>query len=397
MKIKKLWFSQILPRIKKGFGLFALYGVIPLVCGVMVGLVIFIQSEGSGRAEKILAQLGEQSVAGVIGGKTQKKAFSGGFYFLTEELLPPLHDKAPVTLGGGTYFSPEKAKEAASGSDAASAPKKQTPDVIYDSLPAGATPIISCDLSSTAFFINTTGKEVDVNAARNASVPKVLSKGTEPLVLVLHTHGTEGYFEDNTNLSEFADGSISGYFLPDETSFRTNDPTKSVVQVGKVFSQTLISCGIPTLHVETMHDAQDFNSAYSKSGETVKKLLEQYPSIQYVIDLHRDSVVRGDSYVKSLATVENTPSAQVMLVVGAGKHDNWEKNLTVAAKYKEQMDARFPSLSRALYLRTARYNQQYLPGCLLLEVGSAANTLEEAENAARFAALSFADLLKQGG
>ena len=86
-----------------------------------------------------------------------------------------------------------------------------------------------------------------------------------------------------------------------------------------------------------------------------------------------------------------------MLVVGAGKHDNWEKNLTVAANYKEAMDARFPSLSRALYLRTARYNQQYLPGSLLLEVGSAANTLEEAENAARFAALAFADLIKQAG
>ncbi len=396
MKIKKLWFDKILPRIQKAFGLFALYGVIPLVCGGMVGLVIFIQSEGSGHAEKILTQLGEQSVAGVIGGKTQRKAFSGGFYFLTEELLPPLHDQAAVTLGGGGYFSPEKGSEDAAENATPNEPREQIPDVIYDSLPAGATPIISCDLSSSSFFINTTGKEVDVNAARNASLPKASSKGAEPLVLVLHTHGTEGYFEDNTNLSEFATDGISGYFLPDKTSFRTDDPAKSVVQVGKVFSETLISCGIPTLHVETMHDAEDFNSAYSKSGETVKKLLAQYPSIQYVIDLHRDSVVRGDSYVKSLATVENTPSAQVMLVVGAGKHENWEKNLSVAANYKEQMDARFPSLSRALYLRTARYNQQYLPGCLLLEVGSAANTLEEAENAAHFAALSFADLLKQG-
>lgn len=391
MKIKKIWFGQILPRVKKAFGLFALYGAIPLVCGAMVGLVIFIQSEGSGRAEKVLAQLGEQSIAGVIGGSTQKKALTGGFYFLTEELQPPLHDKALVTVGGGAYFSPVKAN------DTAKPAPKQTPDVIYDSLPAGATPIISCDLSSKAFFINTTGQEVDVNAARNAAFPITSSKGTEPLVLVLHTHGTEGYFEDNTNLSDFATDGISGYFLPDETSFRTADPSKSVVQVGKVFTETLRSCGIPTLHVETMHDAEDFNSAYSKSAETVKKMLEQYPSIQYVIDLHRDSVVRGDSYVKSLATVENTPTAQVMLVVGAGKHNNWEKNLTVAANYKEQMDARFPSLSRALYLRTARYNQQYLPGCLLLEVGSAANTLEEAENAARFAARSFADLLKNQG
>jgi len=386
--MKKIWFGTILPRIKKGFALLALYGIIPLVCGGMLGLVFFVRSAGSLEAAELFERASSQSIAAVIGGTAEKREGSKGFFFLSEELLPPIHDQAVVTLGNEAYFSPVEESE----------PETQkTPDVIYDSLPAGATPIISCDLSSKAFFINTTGKEVDVAAARNAAFPTETVWGEEPLVLVLHTHGTEGYFEDNTNLSDFATNGISGYFLPSQTSFRTSDPAKSVVRVGKVFSETLISCGIPTLHVETMHDAGDFNSAYSKSGETVKKMLAQYPSIKYVVDLHRDSVVRGESYVKSFATVENTPTAQVMLVVGAGKHDRWEQNLTVAARFKEQMDARFPSLSRALYLRTARYNQQYLPGCLLLEVGSAANTLEEAENAARFAALSFADMLKNGG
>ncbi len=388
--MKKIWLSSIYPHLKKAVGLFALYGVIPLICGGMVGLVIFIQSAGSGQAVELLAQAGQQSLVSVIGGNAKKEKISGGFYFLTNELLPPIHDKVVMTLGGGTYFSPVKEIKA----ENEPAP---SPNVIYDTLPAGATPIISCDLSSNAFIINNTGKAVDIEAARNADFPAVTASGSEPLVLVLHTHGTEGYFEDNTNLSDFAADGISGYFLPDQTSFRTTDPQKSVVQVGKVFSETLISCGIPTIHVTVMHDLEDFNSAYSKSGETVKNMLAQYPSIQYVIDLHRDSVVRGDSYVKSLATVENTPTAQVMLVVGAGKHDNWEKNLAVAASYKEEMDARFPSLSRALFLRTARYNQQYLPGSLLLEVGSAANTLEEAESAARFAARSFADLLKNQG
>lgn len=385
--MKHVWYKKILPKLKKALGSLALYGIIPLICGGMIGLVIFIQSSGSGKAVELLKNVGEQSLVSVIGGKAEKKDAHKGFYFLTDELLPPLHDKIVMTFGNTTYLSPiEQTK--------AEEEPIQRPDVVYDSLPAGATPIISCDLSSNAFCINNTGKTVDIEAAKNASLPSVPASGTDPLVLVLHTHGTEGYFEDNTNLSDFAEEGISTYFLPEQTSFRTTDPKKSVVQVGKVFSETLISCGIPTLHVETMHDLEDFNSAYSKSGETVKQMLAQYPSIRYVIDLHRDSVVRGDSYVKSIATVENTPTAQVMLVVGANKHDHWEKNLAVAASYKEKMDARFPSLSRALFLRTARYNQQYLPGCLLLEVGSAANTLQEAEQAARFAALSFADLLK---
>ena len=385
--MKKQWIQKTRVFLKKAVGLFALYGIIPLICGGMVGLVIFVQSSGSYRAEKLFATVGEQSLLRVLGANGESYTPAGGFYFLTKELLPPVHKEADVQVGSTEYFSYEPEAETPEE------PPEKTPDVIYDALPAGATPIISCDLSTSAFCINNSGVSIDKEAVLSADFPSETDYGTQPLVLVLHTHGTEGYFEDNTNLSDFAPEGVEGYFLPEETSFRTTDPQKSVVRVGEVFTETLISCGIPTLHVKVMHDLEDFNSAYTKSGETAKEMLEKYPSIQYVIDLHRDSVVRGDSYVKSYTTVENTPTAQVMLVVGTGKHDNWRQNLVVAASFKEQMDARFPSLSRALFLRTARYNQQYLPGCLLLEVGSAANTLEEAENAARFAALSFADMI----
>ncbi|MBE6712312.1 MAG: hypothetical protein E7580_02195 [Ruminococcaceae bacterium] len=387
--MEKQWIKKSLAFLKKLGGLFALYGAIPLVCGAMVGLLFFVQSAGSYNAEKLFAAVGEQSLFRVIGSGKRISRPVGGFYFLSKELLPPGHDQIAMQVGSSKYFSYETKQEAPAS------PVEKLPDVIYDALPAGATPIISCDLSSASFCINTTNLSVDEQAVRNAAFPSKTDWGKDPLVLVLHTHGTEGYFEDNTNLSDFAPEGVEGYFLPDQTSFRTTDPKKSVVQVGEIFTQTLISCGIPTLHVSTMHDLGDFNSAYTKSGETVKQMLAQYPSIQYVIDLHRDSVVRGDSYVKSFTTVENTPTAQVMLVVGSGKHENWEKNLVVAASFKEQMDKHYPSLSRALFLRTARYNQQYLPGCLLLEVGSAANTLEEAENAARFSALAFAAMLQE--
>ena len=393
--MKKTRLQKMLSALQNAVRIFALYGAIPLVCGGMVGLVIFIRSAGSGQAQTLLAQAGERSLVSVIGGIAVKSETSPGFYFLTDELLPPMHEATKAILGTGTYFSHDPLKlPATEQEDKAESEKKPVADVIYNAVPTGAKPIIACDLSSKSFCINTTGHSVDIEAAKKADFPSETTFGDEPLVLVLHTHGTEGYFEDNTNLSEFAPDGVDGYFLPDQMSFRTTDPKKSVVRVGDVFTETLISCGVPAIHVSTMHDRGDFNNAYSKSAETVKKTLEKYPSIQYVVDLHRDSVVRGDSYVKSFTTVENTPTAQVMLVVGTDKHENWEKNLTVAASFKQQMDKQFPSLSRALYLRTARYNQQYLPGCLLLEVGSAANTLEEAENAARFAARAFSEMLK---
>ena len=99
-----------------------------------------------------------------------------------------------------------------------------------------------------------------------------------------------------------------------------------------------------------------------------------------------------------VATIKGEKSAQVMLVVGSDtyySHPNWEQNLVVATAFRDSMDKHFPSLSRSLYLRTARFNQEYRTGCMLLEVGSAANSLEEAENAAAFAAEAFVQMLKE--
>ncbi len=387
--------TKIKKALKKAVGYFALYGIIPLICGGFVSLFFFVQIKGAPEALEVMGRVGEITLSTVIGGETKKEEIKRGFYFLSRELFFPAHEKMAVVLGGARYFyfsdtPKEEVKEEV---------KEETaPDTVYESLPAGAVPIISCDLSSPSFYINTTNYTIDLQAARSALFPsKTKSEENAPLVLVLHTHGTESYFEDKSNLSHFAQGNIEGYFIQGETTFRTDDPAKSVVQVGKVFSDTLISEGIPTLHCTIMHDKDDFNDAYAKSAETVQKMLAEYPSIQYVIDLHRDSVVRGDSYVKSLTTIDDTPSAQVMLVVGTGqngRHPNWKQNLIVATGYKDSIDALYPSLSRSLYLRTSRFNQEFLPGCMLLEVGSCANTLEEAENAARFAARAFAHMLK---
>ncbi len=375
---------------KKAFSFFALYGLIPLICGGFLGLFFFVQAKGAPAASDAMAKIGEITLATVIGGDSKKEEAPKGFYFNSDELLFPMHQNLTLVIGGGSYFHiPEKKAE----------PEK--PENTLSALPENAVPIISCDLSSPSLYINTTKYTIDVEEARNAHFPSQTKvSGEEPLVLVLHTHGTESYFEDKLNLSAFAEGEIKGYFLQGETTFRTDDPSKSVVQVGKVFSETLIAEGIPTIHSTIMHDKDDFNDAYANSAATVQKMLKEYPSIQYVIDLHRDSVVRGDSYVKSLTKIENTPSAQVMAVVGTnqnGKHPNWKQNLIVAVGLKDTMDTLYPSLARSLYLRTSRFNQEFLPGCILLEVGSCGNTLEEAETAARFSAKAFAHMLKTRG
>ncbi len=386
--MKEIRKEKIKAIFQKSVSYFAIYALLPLICGGILGLFAFIQAAGPAQAETIMAEVGEKSLTTVLGVSVAEEKAQRGLYLLSGEIPFPVHDRIPVAVGTAHYYSPLPFD---------SEVEERKPEILYDSLPANATPVIRCDLSSSSFYINSTQYTIDLNKTRNSPYPSaVKTTENEPLVLVLHTHGTESYFEDNTNLSDFAQEGVDSYFLESNTSFRTTDPAKSVVQVGKVFSERLNELGISTLHCTVMHDKDDFNSAYINSAETVKRYLAQYPSIQYVIDLHRDAVVRGDAYVKSYTTIQDTPSAQVMLVVGTnqnGRHPNWEQNLVVATSFKDTMDALYPGLSRSLYLRTARFNQEYLPGCMLLEVGSAANSLQEAESAALFAAESFAKMI----
>ena len=386
---------KIKNKAERFFRYFAVYAVLPILCGAMVGLLVMLHSVGREEVETIAAQWGEKTLFLATGANAEEGS-SGGFYFLSADLPFLLETNARTVIGSASWFRPlpeEKEEEKAEE------PPARTDIVIYDALPANASPIIRCNLSSNSYFNNSTKYQIDIDAARAAAFPSSTdASGEGPLVLVLHTHGTESYFEDKTNLSDFAAGEIESFLLEGETSFRSMDPTKTVVQVGKVFADTLNGLGINTIHCEVMHDAEDFNSAYINSAEAVKQYLAQYPSLQYVIDIHRDAIVRDTTHVKSYTELGGAASAQVMLVVGSdqnGRHPNWLSNLVVATAFKDTMDAKYPSLSRALYIRTARFNQEYLPGAMLLEVGSAANTMAEAETAARCAAQSFAQMLKE--
>ena len=82
-------------------------------------------------------------------------------------------------------------------------------------------------------------------------------------------------------------------------------------------TEILNSRGIPTLHCEVLHDAEDYNASYDNSLATVKKYLKEYPSIKYVFDLHRDAMIReSGEALKAVSTINGKPTAQVMTLVG---------------------------------------------------------------------------------
>ena len=236
-------------------------------------------------------------------------------------------------------------------------------------------------------LINTTDFKVDLEALLNRTFITNQDITNEPLVLIIHTHGTESFVPDNKNY----------YFI--DTSFNSTDITKNIVAVGDEFCKVLEENGVPFIHEKTMFDENSYRLSYKNSGIAVSEYLKEYPSIKYVIDMHRDTICdKNNINQKPLTTINGEKTAQIMFVVGTNaggaNHPNWKDNLTVVLKYQEIITRKYPSLARPIYLHTSSFNQFNMPTMMLLEVGASGNTLDEAKNAARYSAECFIELIK---
>jgi len=186
-----------------------------------------------------------------------------------------------------------------------------------------------------------------------------------PVVLILHTHGTEG----------FADSSAEGY--------HTSDRTRNICAVGDALYTVLTNAGIPTIHCTEMFDEEAFDMAYYNASRYIRETLAAYPSIRYILDIHRDAIVTSDAIgIRPYTEQNGTGYAQLMFVVGTDHggsgHTTWQDNLALAARLQSSIHTQFPTLMRDINLRSASFNAQYAPGALLIEAGAAASTLEEA-------------------
>ena len=168
--------------------------------------------------------------------------------------------------------------------------------------------------------------------------------------------------------------------------YRTGDAAYSVIRVGDEIAAALEQAGIETLHETSLNDYPSYNGAYTRMEATIEAYLAQYPSIQMVLDVHRDAALLPDgSQAAFTANVDGENAAQVMLVVGTDEggltHPDWQENLANALKLQALLNRSVPGLCRDLDLRTERFNQHLTHGSLLAEFGAAGNTLSEAVRA----------------
>lgn len=192
-------------------------------------------------------------------------------------------------------------------------------------------------------------------------------EGDGPQILIYHTHSQEA----------FAD-SVPG------------DVNTGIVGVGECLTKILTEqYGYRVLHHTGQYDVETRDNAYSRALPAVEQILAENPSIQVIIDLHRDEVAEE---TKLVTDIQGRPTARFMFFNGLSRtcktgdidylaNENQEANLSFSFQMQLKAAEYYPGLTRRIYLKGYRYNMHLRPRTLLVELGAQNNTVEEAINA----------------
>ena len=211
-----------------------------------------------------------------------------------------------------------------------------------------------------------------------------------PQILIVHTHGSEAYTMP------------PGQEYEPSGESRTTDTSLNVVRVGDELAKTLEEAGLTVLHDPTLHDYPEYSGAYGRSLDAVNAYLAEYPTISFVLDVHRDAISDGDGTpYKVVSGVAGLNAAQMSFVIGTDggglEHPDWRENLKLAAAIQQRLTADYPTLMRPITVRNSRYNQHTTPGSLLVEMGAAGNSLDEALLSARLLGKALAETILEKG
>lgn len=284
-------------------------------------------------------------------------------------------------IGGGVLALPAPREAAPAEAGDAEPPRESAAAVVEKTIAnsgaKGYSPV------EGLYVQNDSGYSFDLAETLGREIAFSGQKG--PKVLILHTHTSEAYLDESRATSPY----------------HSADQSENVVRVGAEIAAVLNEAGIETLHDKTRHDIPSYTGAYGRSADTARGRIGESPSIEIVLDIHRDAIEQSDgAFVKTLAGGDGARTAQVMTVVGTDKsgleHPLWRDNLAFALKLQKRMNELYPSLARPINLRSERFNGHISDKALLIEVGSNANTLEEAIAGGRAFAKALADFLTKG-
>lgn len=207
-----------------------------------------------------------------------------------------------------------------------------------------------------------------LNAENMLAMDMSLSHGAEtPQILIYHTHSLEAYADS----------------VPADSS-------TSVVAVGEYLAQILREqYGYNVIHDTGGYDVEDRDNAYSVAAPAIEQILAENPSIEVIIDLHRDGVAGTE---KTTTNINGNEAAKIMFFNGLSHttaqgdiaylaNPNLEGNLAFSFRMQLVAAEYYPDFTKKIYLKGYRYNMHMLPKSTLVEVGNQNNTFQEAKNA----------------
>ncbi len=248
------------------------------------------------------------------------------------------------------------------------------------------------ELGYNDFYVkNSTGFDLDIGGFLARSLGFEFEDTEDVQVLIVHTHTSESYLSYD-----------AGYYH--ESYYpRSSDSARNMLRVGKAVAQGLERQGIGVVQATEAHDDPQYDGAYYRSYDTILKYIEKYPNIKVVLDLHRDSISygTGGGKVKPTFTVDGKKAAQIMIMAGYDpdgyyEFPFWEENLTFALKLQDTAEKMYPGMTRPMYFGNFAYNMNVNNGSLLIEVGTDANTLEEAVYTGELLSNVLAKVLQSG-
>ena len=224
----------------------------------------------------------------------------------------------------------------------------------------------------------TDAKELDAGKLLKKNM-KIRKDGSKPKILIYHTHSQEA-FKDS----------------------KAGDKKTSIVGMGDILTKELNDTyRIPTMHHEGVYDLiggkMDRSRAYQLAEVKVRKILKKYPSIEVVIDLHRDGVGNNTHLVTS---IDGKKTGQIMFFNGLSrtkkngdiaylKNPYIQDNLAFSMQMQLAAAKKYPGFTRRIYLKSYRYNMHLMPKYLLIEAGAQTNTVKEMQRSMK----ALADLL----
>ncbi len=190
-------------------------------------------------------------------------------------------------------------------------------------------------------------------------------KAEGPQILIYHSHSQEA----------FAD-SVKG------------DENTTIVGAGKKLARLLEEeYGYQVLHHKGIYDVPSRDNAYANALPAIEQLLKENPTIQVVIDLHRDAVAEGTKLVTS---IDGRDYARFMFFNGVCRSTTGpitylnnpylQENLAFSFQAQLIAEGYFPGITRKIYLKAWRYNMHLKPRNMLIELGAQTNTVEEVMN-----------------